>query len=169
MKHRNCLFTVLTAALMVAVSLGCSPYSIKSDFDSEANYAGYRSFAMYERSDLKTQAPLVYKRIARAITREMEAKGNQEVPSNQADLLIAVHGSTKRKVETISYTHRHSWSAVQVHEYKEGTLVIDIVDRQADELIWRGTANGVLRNNPGEDDQKVAEVVSAILAKYPPQ
>ncbi len=169
MRNRNCLFAVLIAVLIVAVSLSCSPYTIKSDFDSEANYAGYHSFAMHDQSNLKTQAPLVYKRVERAIMTEMKAKGYQEAASNQADVLIAVHGSkiTKAEVTVIEYTYRMSVN--DIYEYEEGTLVIDIVDKRADELVWRGTATGVLHDKPGQDDQKVAKVVGKILGKYPPK
>jgi hypothetical protein len=151
----------------MAVFLACSPYTVKFDFDSEADYAGYSSFAMYDRSDLKTRAPLVYKRIKRAVMQEMETKGYQEAASDRADVLIAVHGSQRQKFDVTTYGYR--WRAVDVYQYQEGTLVIDIVDRKANELVWRGTAAGVVSDNPGQDEQKVAEVVGAVLAKYPPQ
>jgi hypothetical protein len=168
MKNRFALLTVLIAVLIVAATLGCSPYSIKSDFDRETNYTAYRSFAMHEGSALKTHAELIYDRVARAITREMEAKGYQEAAPDQADILIAVHASTWTSVESTTYGYRYRWPVVDVQFYDEGTLVIDIVDKKTNEMVWRGAATGVLSDNPGQDEQKVAEVVGAILAKYPP-
>jgi hypothetical protein len=164
---KNCIF-IFTVFIVVAL-LACAPYTVKSDFDSEADYAGYRSFAMHDQSDLKIRAPLVYKRVIRAVSREMEAKGYQEAALDRADVLIAVHGSSRQKVNVTTYGYGYRWRATDVHKYQEGTLIIDIVDSKANELVWRGSATGVLSDNPGQDEQKVAEVVSAVLAKYPPQ
>ena len=164
MKRRVCIFIVLIAV----ISLGCSPLNVKAEFDSEAIYTGYSSFAMYEKSDLKTHAPLVYKRGERAIIQEMVAKGYQEAAPDQADVLIAVHISTWHRIAGTTYGYRFRFPVVDVHYYHEGTLVIDIVDRKENDLVWRGTASGLVSDNPGSDEQKVIEVVGAILAKYPP-
>ena len=55
-------------------------------------------------------------------------------------------------------------------EYVEGTLVIDVVDAQTDEVIWRGWSNKDLGRNPKPDKigAYVTEAVVKILADFPP-
>ncbi len=55
-------------------------------------------------------------------------------------------------------------------EYETGTLIIDLVDRRRNELVWRGSGESRLSKHPTPEktDKKVAKVVGAILAKFPP-
>lgn len=49
--------------------------------------------------------------------------------------------------------------------YKEGTLVIDLIDRRSNEIIWRGTANDMI--SPGELDSEIRAYVNAIFEAFP--
>jgi hypothetical protein len=53
-----------------------------------------------------------------------------------------------------------------VVNYREGTLVIDMVDRVKGELVWEGEGRGLLgRADPGEN---LAVAVREVLAPFPP-
>jgi hypothetical protein len=56
------------------------------------------------------------------------------------------------------------------HEKKEGTLVLDFVDAKTKGLIWRSTATAELKGSasPEEQQQKINEVVAAMLKTFPP-
>jgi len=56
--------------------------------------------------------------------------------------------------------------AVEVRQYRDGTLIIDLVDARSKQMIWRGTATDTF--SPGMEAQKAAEAVSKTLAEYPP-
>jgi len=51
----------------------------------------------------------------------------------------------------------------------EGTLYIDLIDAKTNELVWQGmgTSNLVTRNMD-KKEERIREIVSEILAKYPP-
>ena len=53
----------------------------------------------------------------------------------------------------------------------EGTLIIDMIDASTKQLVWRGSATGVLDENPSPEKvtQNVNNAVAAILAQYPPK
>ncbi|MFN3405714.1 MAG: DUF4136 domain-containing protein [Cytophagaceae bacterium] len=50
--------------------------------------------------------------------------------------------------------------------FKEGTLVIDVIDRETNSLIWRGWSNEVL-HNPAEFEVFLPAQIDQILARYP--
>jgi Domain of unknown function (DUF4136) len=54
-------------------------------------------------------------------------------------------------------------------EYKEGTLVVDLVEAKTERLVWQGTARGVLyENQPDENvERRIREAVRRILKNYP--
>ncbi|MBS7564305.1 DUF4136 domain-containing protein [Mucilaginibacter sp. Bleaf8] len=50
--------------------------------------------------------------------------------------------------------------------YKEGTLMIDLVDRQSHKVIWRGYGVGEV-DNPAKAIQDIPKIVSGIIKKLP--
>lgn len=61
-------------------------------------------------------------------------------------------------------------TGTDVYEYEIGTLVVDFVDSATKELIWRGTAVGIVDPSlsPVERDRKVNEVITKMLENFPP-
>jgi hypothetical protein len=71
------------------------------------------------------------------------------------------------------YGYRYGWDRpgrVDVHYYTEGTLVIDIIDRVRNEMIWQGLGTGILRKHTDEakKQEAVQEYVRQILDQFPP-
>ena len=58
-----------------------------------------------------------------------------------------------------------------MRNYKEGTIVIEIVDFKTNQMIWQGSAAGALSglNSPEDADEVVPKAVRDILAKFPPK
>ena len=161
----------LAVGLIVLALAGCATYSVKSDFDSSADFTGYSSFAIYDKSNLKDRLPIADQRVERSVRNEMTAKGFRAVTPGQADLFVAIHGATREKLDVTAYGYGgwHRRGYVEVDQYQEGTLIIDLIDSRAKEVVWRGSATGAIDDRPGRNEEKVAEVVAAILAKFPPQ
>jgi hypothetical protein len=51
-------------------------------------------------------------------------------------------------------------------EFKEGTLIIDFIDRESGNLIWRGWSTNTL-NDPNSFEKNLPNEISQIFAKYP--
>jgi len=68
------------------------------------------------------------------------------------------------------YGPRGRWygNNVQVHHYREGTLIIDFVDPDDKVLVWRGTAVGSMQYFTGGEDE-VQSSVAKMLEKFPPE
>lgn len=54
---------------------------------------------------------------------------------------------------------------VQQVPYKEGTLVIDLIDRRTNEIVWRGRAVDVVERNDLEEELRT--YVNAIFERLP--
>lgn len=54
---------------------------------------------------------------------------------------------------------------VQQVPYREGTLVIDLIDRRTNEIVWRGRAEDVVE--PNNLDQELRSYVNAIFDRLP--
>ena len=56
-------------------------------------------------------------------------------------------------------------TTTSVHSYERGTLVVDIVDADNDELIWRGTVGDITVSDSVEKQQKAIDKAIKKLAK----
>lgn len=178
---------IVTLVLMSAFFLsavGCSSYTVMFDYDRQEDFSQYRSFDFLPApSDVRPESSnLVLNRVTAAVTRELEAKGLKQ-SSSSPDILIAIHTESQDKFNVTDWGYHYApydyywrgdsyWSGggIDVHQYEEGTLILDMVRADEKEMIWRGAASKALPYNPTPDkiDKIVNEAVSKILENYPP-
>lgn len=169
--------------LLVGLASGCESITAKSDFDEQFDFRPYRTFSwISDRPMLAVSAevnPLAQTRIQRAITNTLTSKGYQFTPDrNAADFVIAFTVGSRQQVKVNTYPagfHRpYRWGApyyteVDVRQYTQGRLAIDIFDTKLKTPVWHGYAT---KNITGRDqanpDELVGKAVDAILAQFPP-
>jgi hypothetical protein len=69
------------------------------------------------------------------------------------------------------YGGAYDGSSSDVTEHVEGTMILDVVDGGTNRLVWRGTAQADLGENPSSEEaqKKVDEAAKKNLAKFPPK
>jgi len=50
--------------------------------------------------------------------------------------------------------------------YKEGTIIIDLIDARTKQVVWRGFGVGEVHHNPQKDIEDLPKVVSGVLEQY---
>lgn len=173
---------VISAVLLSACSTAPRIHSIHEqgmDFDR------YQTFAFLKKHQPEGEEYLSLsdKYLRQAIAQELRARGLRE--AEDADLLVGFNVSTKEKVSSTSYpsatmgyyryrtrfgyTYGPGYgSETRVRQYTEGTLSIDVVDRERKQLIWEGVAVGRMKDKPSENLQtEVFEIVAAVFDEYP--
>jgi hypothetical protein len=180
-------FRLVLAMLGVALLAGCSSYDIKYDYDMDSNFNAFRTYKWIPRvmSDASGSAKtamqnntLLDQRIRSAVDTQMSDKGFT-LAADSADVLVVYHVGLANKVEVTDwgYTYAGSyWGGgmgrnVDVYQYTEGTLIVDIVNAASRQLAWRGSATGVVEpgNSPEQQQARINDVVSRIFANYPPK
>ena len=176
---------VTLSALWMASSCGPS-LKVSSDYDRNANFAGYKTFALYKEPDsLVTISPLNHDRIMTAVSAEMTGKGFGQTESDP-DLLVNPVAIVKNKVSVSAnsnyygyggYYRPYSWGAgyggysttsYDVEQYKEGSLIIDVLDAKTKKLLWQGTGNSKIDTDIRDPDQRIREAINKIMADFPP-
>ena len=171
--------TVSTVALVLVLGTSCSTMTVRTDWDTGAEFSDYESFAWLDRGDRprgpRKGSPLVHQRIERAVSTELAAKGYAETGVRRSDLVVTHYLDTQKRVR-VSHSgyYRYGrayrwggWGTTRVHHYSVGTLVVDVVDRSSKQLVWRGIAEGAF-SKPNPSDEKVAKVVKRLLDEFPP-
>ena len=175
MKKRILLIILLTLFL----TMNCASVRVQTHFNETIDFTGYQTFRFVrpKRAEAHGQVKnrLFTKEVFNEIKPILEEKGLQEsAAKEEADVLVVFYAWIKNQRDFIRPSYRvgrygRVWrtSPGRVVHYKEGTLVIDMVDRKKQELVWQGIGKDVLdRANPR---QNLIEAVHEILEKYPPQ
>jgi hypothetical protein len=177
----------LAALALLATGCATGP-KLYANQDPGANFAGYRTFAFAEPldTDRPQYSSVLSGYLKAAATRELEARG-YKAATGDADLLVNFHVETKEKIQTTStptgptmgmgygyYGYRGMnygvWSGyeTEVRQYTEGTLNIDLIDRERKRLVWEGIAVGRINDKVRENlGAAVDEVVGLVFQKYP--
>jgi hypothetical protein len=177
--------------LVVAVLIGgCAAPApdIRSDYDRNVDFSRYRTYNIMPGAGRRPDGQydtLIGERVTRAIHREMEARGYQRSP--EPDLLVnfSVTVQSVTKVSQVpraqpypyAYGYRSgryaTWSTYTtydtwVREYEEGTLLIDIVDRERQQLVWEAAGRGRVTKEKLEDiEGTVNRAVAELFKRYP--
>jgi len=105
------------------------------------------------------------------LTHSFESRGyapNVEHP----DFAVAYYASTRDKLKISTWDYGYTWRRwpreyVDVDEYTQGTVIVDVVDPQTRTLLWRGQGVADVSNDPKKYTKELAKTVSAILSKFP--
>lgn len=146
---------------------------VRSDYDGSVNFASYRTYDWLPEPDRGPGAAhppsksFMDRRVKVAVNNELLSKGYRK--SRNPDFLITYHANVKNRVDvtTHGYGYRRSFTRrVYVDHYKEGALILDIIDPRTKELVWRGWGTGVV--DEGKAEQQVRKTVTKILEQFPP-
>ena len=185
-------FTLPILALVFLAS--CSSVRVVTDYDKEANFNTFKTYAFYKTGIDKAEiSDLDKKRILKAIDAEMAARGF--VKSRQPDVLVSIFTKERERVDVYNnnfgfggfgwggfggfgfynpwfYGPGFGWGGgfgPNVSTRTEGSLYIDVIDTKKKELVWQGRGVGTLNNikNIEKKEKKIKQFVSEILEKYP--
>lgn len=178
---KNLLKTLPLLAILVVIT-SCSSVRVAADFDKNANFTSYKTFAFFKTGIDKAEiSDLDKRRILRAIETELLAKGFTK--SENPDLLISLFTKSTQRVDVYNnywgygawgwggYGPGWGWGWNQqpnVSTTTEGTLFIDLIDANKKELVWQGMGTGYLSRNMEKKEERIKEFVAKIMEKYPP-
>ncbi|HEX7803668.1 MAG TPA: DUF4136 domain-containing protein [Pseudoxanthomonas sp.] len=183
-QRRFILGAVGALALLLA---GCATGPrITSEADPEADFGSYRTFGFYTPLALEKEgyATPTTDRIKAAARAQLESRG-YTYTTQQPDLWVNLNAYMQERTDvtsypTVDYSYYYSYRArayfavpywrdqTQVRQYTEGTLNVDLVDRQKNRLVWEGIAVGrIAKLKPAERAARIDSTLAEIFARYP--
>jgi hypothetical protein len=169
------------AALLTACATPAP--TVRSQTDPGANLNAYQTFGFFDELPGQ-QAPydsFVDQHIKVAIATEMQSRGYRREVNGQ--LLINYHRQrtdkvkvTQTAVPTGFYGYRrgfYTWGAgtavtTDVQNYREGTLIIDVVDGAAKKLLWESVAVGRITQDVLDNPEAAIDAaVKQMFTEFP--
>ncbi|TPE43144.1 DUF4136 domain-containing protein [Pontibacter mangrovi] len=173
----------LPACVTTSASLGAK--SIKAPYATSlrqaTTYAWYQSEPQGQPEYINGYKASLHKSLVKAVEQQMQAQGYTKVAQNP-DVLVAYDVSVsvpkeKDKPENFSEGFGYSYAYMTGYRYdygqadmpgyrsvdlfKEGTLIIDLINPRSNMLLWRGWAEGAL--SPGAGSGAVEKRVEEVL------
>jgi hypothetical protein len=167
--------------LSVFIFVGCSQQiTVHTDYDPDYDLWTYKTFDWGQKVNIEEgKNPIHYnelndKRIKSAIREQLSKRGYKSTSENP-DLILHYHIIVKDQTtvvtEPFGYSYSPYWSRMNtsLYSYKEGTLILDLMDNKTKNLIWRGWAITDVRDSytPKEVEELTKKVVSKIFRKFP--
>ena len=60
------------------------------------------------------------------------------------------------------------YTTYNVQDYKDGSLIIDVVDAKTQKLVWEGVGNKEIDGPIKDPDKKIPMAVAQIMTSFPP-
>jgi hypothetical protein len=166
--------------IVVGLLYGCSSsFKVTTDYDSTVDFTKLNT---YNFTDESLELPINEfnrTRVLNAVKEQMSVKGFTK--SDDSQVLVNLHVRAEIKVEATantnyyggSYRYRYgggfSTTTVDVNEYVEGTLFIDLIDKSEDLLIWQARCVGTLNADTKKMAQNIDDTILKAFYKYPPK
>jgi hypothetical protein len=157
----------------VLAGLGCSSTQVRTDHDPNARFSRYRTFALSQgqvvnEGLIDQRDTLIKDRINSALKDELTQKGLEPTNLNP-DLIVTYTAGARTMDELTSYwgdTYAYTPMPYQwATEYREGTLVIDVIDANTNKLVWRSVARAEDENF--RKPENIEKTVDKALDKFP--
>jgi hypothetical protein len=163
--------------LMVA----CSPeIQVHTDFDPDYDLWTFKTFDWGQKVNIEEgRNPFHYnelndKRIKSAVQDQLTKRGYLQTDT-APELTLHYHIIVKDKSVFVTESYDYSYSAywmrmeTNIYSYREGTLILDLMDSKTNNLIWRGWAVSPLDSSykPEEIDKLIKKAVAKIFNKFP--
>ena len=172
------IIALFTGALLSACVTGPE---LRIKADPATDFSQYRTFGFPDQlgTDNRGARTMLSARLVTATTRELKERELQFVSSN-ADLLVDFFAGVQSGIDTVNQPimimpvrNYGSWAGYRPsfrpgERISEGTLVVHVVDRRSNRLVWEGIANdrvtSAMTDNP---DATINELIGAIFARFP--
>jgi hypothetical protein len=170
--------TILAAAVASGAALagaGCSSITTHVDYDPGVRFDGYHTYSFKEMRDTD---PFRMKRVREAVEKTLSTRGLTKT-EGKPDLWVVLHARTHNEKVVTTWSNGWGWgwgwrggywTTARVENIPVGTLVIDLVDTKAKELVWRGMASHSIEGEtPQENTAQIQEAVDKLFVDYPPK
>jgi len=172
----------LLVAVLLAALAGCAgkpALRVSAERSAAVDFSAYRTYRWVSAppevtlGHSRTPRELLDWRIRNGIEGQLAARGYQQVPSGNADIVVAYHldireTNTESVRDYIDYRQSGGQEGMQeayVFGYQEGTLVIEAVDGATRRLVWHSAAGPLL--NPEAEQDRVREAVQRMMERFP--
>ena len=161
------------SALIVLVLLACPAVAgEKVAFDPEVDFSKYETYT-WGKGTPAARAQ-VQRWIDLAIDRELQAEGLSKAPQAGADLVVVTVAYAQMEMAVRgNYVHLDRYDvgliSGDVINKQTGNLMVDIIDAETQEPVWRGVIRKAMSDrNLSKAQKKIDKLIRKLFEDFPP-
>jgi hypothetical protein len=171
------LSAAFTGWLLVLPALAVAQ-DVKVDYDKAFNFSPVKTYSIKVGTTWGND--LSQRRVLTEFDEAIAAEGWKKVADGQEDIQVILHGATQTKQSASTfysgmggYGYRGfgggtGTASTVVSEYRVGTLVVDMFDAKSKNLVFRGTAEDEISDNPEKNAKKLDKASTKMFKDFPP-
>jgi len=189
MSHRfvrSAFRVALAAAALALMTTAARAQDVGFNAMPGVDFAKYKTYAWVQIQGEKYPDDITDTQIKTAIDSQLGAKGLTKGSADSADLLVGYHVALDKEQQLNTYSMGGpSWgfgpgyygygygggsTTSTTSTIHVGTLGVDMYDRGAKQLVWRGMASKTLdaKAKPEKRTKNLTKAVTKMLKNYPP-
>ncbi len=172
----------LLVGLVALPAVGATKIHI--DYDGATAFSEYTTFQFKDtRHDLRRVSPSLHKDVALQII-GYARKGGLAMVDSEPDVYLAYyaayHGELKLVMGDLEYAYGDSFTPGSYWEggvgtrdlgkksfnFKEGTVVVDVWDRERGILVWRGMATGAVKKDYHKNEARLGKALEKLMKRW---
>jgi Domain of unknown function (DUF4136) len=168
--------------IVMAISItSCSSVKVAYDYDKQADFTKFKTYAFTEEVAKLPVDDLNRARIVEGTEKELAAKGFTK--SDTPDVLIDIFLTAKKRTEAVAnnsggygygrygYGGGFSTTTINYNEYIDGTLLINMVDKSTEKIVWQGRGTKTIDENASASkrESNINYALKQIFMNYPPK
>jgi hypothetical protein len=161
-------------AMIVALAASAAmAQKVTVSHDRQADFARFKTYKWID-SQHKAQ-PFVHRALIQDIDAQLEQKGLRRT-EGAADLDVVYNLGTDERVMVQGYDYGYAprmWdggvATYQAYRDMEGKLVVDLIDANKKDLVWRGVAEDTIPDNHDKGEKLIRKSTEKMFRQYPPK
>lgn len=183
MKTTASKLSIICATIVLTA---CSSVTVTTDLDPSVSFSKYKTYTLAPPAQGQALSPSSESALRDALRSQLAARGISEAAAGRGDLAIVRHAFLSNKVAVqqfvdwgygyggawpYGYGRYGMWAGAPrtftaVHNYTEGTLVLDFVDTHTNRLVFRSECTAIT-GKPESNARSIQKAVKKTVAKMP--
>jgi hypothetical protein len=167
MKIRVSALSILL--LILAAPLVAQQVSV--NYVKGQDFSRFHTYAWGEENTNQIRNSILAQVAKTDIETAMASKGLTKVQKTEnPDLILLASGGSKQQTSYSAWgtgPRFGGMATITPQQSTEGTLIVNLYDAKAKQLVWRGIAQGTLSNNGDKNQNLVHKAVQKMFKQYP--
>jgi hypothetical protein len=153
---------IVILAAIAGLSACTSSPKVASDVTPGANFGAYRSYAFVNTMAPAGMDPVAFERIQQDVGGALAGKGYTAGTPGDMSVVVTLGARERTDINTWGAFGRQ----LDVHQYTEGKLAVDVFDTKTRQPLWHGQATETI--NPNNSDPSAVNVaVADVMNSFP--
>ena len=180
---------IVFSCILILTLAACGRVNVQTEVGESTDFSQLGSYSWFEMGEaslagVRVTNPEVDSWVKSSVEKELMKKGYRKASKGDPDFLISWFGAVETKVKVESIDHFYSSygygpvasrmpleakKGERSREYKEGTILLDVLDPETHTMLWRGVGTDRVLQDLDREDVALYlnKVVKSILKSFP--